>query len=287
MTSRASRFTRNDRLGWALSLPAVLTMTALTVVPVASVLLGAFSSDGWDRLRLLMATPTFGQTLQNTVVWVVVGTVGTLVVGVVAAVALQTPGVRGVGVWRSLLLVPWVTPIVVAATAWRWFYSRDYGMLNSLLVRSGLVDEPVSWLTDTSIALLAVSLVHVWGTFPFVMLMVSAGLQAIPGEIYEAARVDGANALRSFWSITVPSLRDVLFIVSLIVTVWTLNSFLPIWIMTQGGPAGATNILPVQLYQFFQLGDRTAIYVLAALQLTFSMAIAALYVQRTRREASA
>lgn len=284
VTTRSPRRMRRQGLrGWLLSLPAIVVMIALTVIPLVSVLVGAISEAGWEKLQALLATPSFGQMLGNTVIWVVAGTVGTLVIGVAAALALEHKAVRVSSVWRSLLLIPWITPIVVAATAWKWFYSRDYGMLNSLLTQTGLVDEPISWLTDTRIALYAVTMVHVWATFSFVMLMVSAGLKAVPSELYEAARMDGANAIRSFWSITVPSLRDILFIVTLIVTVWTMNSFLPVWIMTKGGPAGATNILPVQLYQYFQLGDLPAIYVLAAVQLVFSMAVAALYVRRTRK----
>lgn len=277
---------RRDRQGWLLSLPSSLVMLLLTAVPLVTVLVGAFSPTGWSRLQTIVRTPGFGQTLENTLIWVVVGTLGAIVVGVTAALALQHPSVRRPGLWRSLLIIPWATPTVVAATAWKWFYNRDYGILNVLLERLGLIDGPVSWLADTSIALYAVAMVHVWATFSFVMLLVSAGLQAIPAELYEAARMDGANALRSFWHITVPSLRDNLFIVALIVTVWTMNSFLPVWVMTKGGPAGSTNIIPVQLYQYFLIGDRGAIYVLAAVQLIFSMAVAGLYVQRTRKEAA-
>ncbi len=287
-TSAASarrRALQVDRRGWLLSLPSTVVMILLTVVPLVTVLVGSFSPAGWARLQTITKTPGFSRTLENTVVWVVVGTVGSLALGVVAALALQHKSFRRPGIWRSLLIIPWATPTVVAATAWKWFYNRDYGMLNGLLKGLGLIDEPVSWLANTSIALYAVAVVQVWVTFPFVMLLVSAGLQAIPGELYEAARMDGANAARSFWSITVPSLRDGLFIVALIVTVWTVNAFLPVWVMTKGGPAGATNIIPVQLYQYFLSGDKAAIYVLAAVQLIFSMAVAGLYVQRTRKEA--
>lgn len=275
---------RANRTGWLLTLPSLTVMILLTIIPLGSVIVGAISRDGWDRLSQLISTPGFTLTLRNTAIWVIFGTVGSIAVGMAAALALQHPSVRFVGLWRSLLLIPWITPTVVAATAWKWFYSRDYGHLNAILLELGLIETPVSWLTNTSIAIYAVALVHVWATFSFVMLMISAGLQAIPVELYEAARVDGANALRQFWNITLPGVRDIVFIVTLIVTVWTLNSFLPVWIMTKGGPAGSTNIIPVQLYQYFLLGDRTAIYVLAAFQLLFSVAIAVLYIRQSRRD---
>jgi multiple sugar transport system permease protein len=284
VASARRRARRVDRRGWLLSAPSTVVMVLLTVVPLVTVLVGAFSPTGWHRLQTIAKTPGFTRTLENTVIWVIVGTAGALILGVVAALALQHRSVRRPGLWRSLLIIPWATPTVVAATAWKWFYNRDYGMLNGFLQSLGLIDEPVSWLANTSIALYAVALVQVWVTFPFVMLMTSAALQSIPVELYEAARMDGANAMRSFWSITVPSMRDSLFVVALIVTVWTVNAFLPVWVMTKGGPAGATNIIPVQLYQYFLSGDKAAIYVLAAIQLIFSMAIAGLYVQRTQKE---
>src|SRR5690625_3568067 len=244
---------KRNRHGWLLTAPAIAVMAVLTVAPLITIFIGALSSEGWTRLQTLIATPGFGQTFRNTAVWVVCGTLGSIALGVIAALALQSKGVRRAGIWRSILLIPWITPIVVTATAWKWFYSRDYGMLNAVLQKLHIIDEPVGWLTNTSVALLAVTMVHIWATFSFVMLMVSAGLQSIPEELYEAARMDGAGVIRSFINITIPSLKNVLFIVSLIVTVWTLNSFLPVWIMTKGGPAGATNIIPVQLYDYFQL----------------------------------
>ncbi len=259
-------------------------MAVLTVAPLVTVLVGGISTQGWDRLQLLAANPAFKDLLTNTVIWVVAGTVGSLAFGTAGALALQHRLVKAKGAWRAILLIPWITPTVVAATAWKWFYSRDYGVLNSLLMSAGIIDEPVGWLTDTRIALLAVVLVHVWATFSFVMLMISAALQTIPQELYEAAKVDGAGPVRTFRSIVLPSIADIAFIVTLIVTVWTLNSFLPVWVMTGGGPAGATNILPVQLYQYFLQGDEGAIHVLATIQLLITIGIAAFYVQRTRRD---
>lgn len=276
---------RRDLSGWLVSLPAVMTMIALTATPVLVVVVGAVSPTGWTRLGELSRTPMFSQTLVNTAVWVLLGAGGSLVFGIAGALALQRLSDRAAGLWRAALLIPWVTPIVAAATAWKWFYSRDYGALNAILQRLGIIDGPVSWLTDSHLALAAVALVHVWATFSFVMLMVSAGLQAIPTELYEAATVDGAGPARTLVSVTFPGIRDILFIVALIVTIWTVNSFLPVWVITRGGPAGATNILPVQLYQMFQSGDETGLKVLAAIQLLISMAVAALYVNRTRKEA--
>lgn len=274
---------RKARLGWLLSAPSILVMGALTVVPMVSMIVTALSASGLQKLGDLATLPSFAQMIGNTIVWLVIGSVGSMVFGFGAALAIQHSAIRLKGLWRSLLILPWITPSVVAATDWKWLYSRDYGILNALLLQIGAIPEPISWLTDTRVALVAVAMVHVWATFPFVMLMLSAGLQAVPDELYEAARLDGANRRQAFWNITVPSLRDIVFIVGLIVTVWTFNSFVPIWIITGGGPAGATNILSVQLYQAFLLGDYSTISIIAVIQLLFSLALAAVYVQRTRK----
>lgn len=282
--TRAARSARRtDRRGWLLSLPSVLVLIALAGVPALSVVLGAFSSDGLDAFRTIVNGPAFGRMMLNTLVWVVIALVGALVVGYLAAIALNHRGVRFTGLWRSLLLIPWITPHVAAATAWKWIFGSEYGTLNGLLQQAGLIDEPISWLTNTTLVLPALALVQVWCTFPFVMMMVTSGLQSIPDEVYEAAQIDGARASDTLRYIILPALRDVTFILVLIVTVWALNSFVPVWVITRGGPAGASTILPIQLYQEFLNGSAASVSVIALFQLAVSMTLAWFYVQRSQR----
>ncbi|WP_432842698.1 carbohydrate ABC transporter permease [Dactylosporangium sp. CA-092794] len=281
---RARRARRGTWTGPALTAPAVLVMVALAGLPMLAVLAGGLSSSGWDALRDLAAAPDFGQMLRNTVVWVVLSVAGALVVGYAAALLLAHRSVRLTGLWRSLLLIPYITPAVVSATIWKWYLSRDFGLLNEALRRTGAIGSPIDWLSDTRVVLPALAAIQVWATFPFVMLFVSAGLQAIPAERYEAARIFGAGPLALLRYVVLPALRGVTFLVVLIITVWALNSFVIIWVITRGGPAGATTILPVKIYQAFKSGNYAMVYAVAVIQLVVSMALVGLYARRSRPE---
>lgn len=285
MARRSVRMRRRlDLKGWLLSLPTIAVLTALAAVPVITVFVGALSADGAEAFMAVIKDPSFGRMMWNTLLWIVICLVGALVSGYLLALALNAKRVKLVGMWRSLLLIPWITPNVVAATAWKWVFGRDFGTLNGVLQQLGIIQEPVSWLTDPYLVLPAVALVQVWCTFPFVMLMVTSGLQAIPEEVYEAARLDGANAWHTLRHIILPALRDVTFILVLIVTVWALNAFLPVWVITKGGPAGASTILPVALYQAFQNGSVSSVAVIALFQLVISMTLAWFYVRRSLKD---
>lgn len=283
--SRDRRIRRRASVrAWSLSSPAVIAMVALAGVPLVTVIVGALSSEGIAAAERIVANPAFGTMLRNTVVWVAISLLGAMVVGYLAAAALNTRGIRLQGMWRAMLLIPWITPTVAAATAWKWVFGRDFGSLNALLLAMGVIDEPVSWLTDPVLVLPALALVQVWCTFPFVMLMVSSGLQSISDETREAASLDGASAIQTFRHIVLPALRDVTFILLLIVTVWALNSFVPVWVITRGGPAGSSTILSIELYNQFLNGNASSVSVFALLQLVVSMSIAALYVRQTRKD---
>lgn len=279
---RAER--RLTRRGWLLSLPSVLALLALAGFPVVTVIIGAFSSAGMDAFKVIVGNPAFGRMIQNTIVWVVISLAGALVTGYLAALALNHRNMRFTGLWRSLLMIPWITPTVAAATAWKWIFGRDFGTLNALLQGAGIIDEPIAWLTDPTLVLPALALVQVWCTFPFVMLMVGSGLQSISDEVHEAAELDGAGPLQSFRHIVLPSLRDVTFILVLIVSVWALNSFVPVWVITKGGPAGSSTILPIELYQAFVNGSAASVSVIALFQLLLSMTLAWFYVRQTSKD---
>ncbi|UCR88656.1 carbohydrate ABC transporter permease [Mycetocola spongiae] len=280
----ATAYRRITIKGWLLSLPSILVLIALAGVSVFTVIIGAFSPEGFGAFQTIIKSPRFGQMMANTGIWVLISLVGAIVVGYLAALALNNRRVKFTGIWRSLLLIPWITPTVAAATAWKWIFSRDFGTLNGFLQGAGIINEPISWLTDPYLVLPALAMVQVWCTFPFVMLMVTSGLQAVPDEIYEAAQLDGANWFHTLRYIVLPALRDVTFILILIVTVWALNSFIPVWVITKGGPAGASTILPIELYQAFQNGSTASISVIALFQLLISMTLAWFYVRQTQKD---
>jgi multiple sugar transport system permease protein len=282
-SKRSAQLIRRVTLkGWLLSLPTIVVLIALAGVPVITVFIGAFSSDGLVAFQQIVKDPAFGQMMGNTGIWVVICLVGAIVIGYLAALALNHKSIKLSGVWRSLLLIPWITPTVAAATAWKWIFGRDFGTLNGLLMSIGVIHEPVSWLTDAHLVLPALALVQVWSTFPFVMLMVTSGLQSISDELYESAQLDGANAFHTLRYVILPALRDVTFILILIVSVWALNSFVPVWVITKGGPAGASTILPIQLYQAFQNGSASSVSIIAMFQLLVSMTLAWFYVRQSQ-----
>jgi multiple sugar transport system permease protein len=154
----------------------------------------------------------------------------------------------GRAVARGLVLLPYVLPSVASALIWKWIYNDLLGVLNYGLLALSLIDQPIGWLARPELAMPAVIAVAVWKNMPFVVLVVLARLQTIPGEYYEAAAVDGANAWQRFWRITLPQLRTILLIVVLLRFLWVFNEFDTIWLLTQGGPLQATVTLSILAY---------------------------------------
>lgn len=159
----------------------------------------------------------------------------------------------------AVLLVTYVLPTVVSGTIWRWMLQGDAGIVNAVLQRLGLIQEPIFWLLGPTTAMISVIISTVWVTSPFVMILLHAGLQGIPGGLYEAARIDGANAPKRFWYITVPMMRPVALTVLLLSFIFTFKTFDNIFVMTGGGPGAATTIMPIYAYQtafeFFEFSD--------------------------------
>ncbi|GAA3667391.1 carbohydrate ABC transporter permease [Microbacterium marinilacus] len=267
----------------ALMVPALLLTAVLMIVPIVTTVIRVIS-DGGEGLVRLFAMPSIGPVFLNTLVWTLVSVAGAVLIGYLGALVLQSKHLRGVGLWRALVMVPWIIPGVVAATIWRWTLSTDYGILNQTLLDLGLIDAPVRWLSNPDIVLVAVALIQIWVTAPFVMLMVSAALAGIPEERYEAARLDGAGGATILWSIILPAIRTTTGICVLTLAIWALNSFTIIYVTTSGGPAGASTILPILLYQAFQNGDQTLVYAVALVQLVIGGVFAVMFARTMRTD---
>lgn len=276
---RPRRSTRSHPV--ALMLPAALLTAALMVVPIVTTVVRVLADRGAGLSRLF-AVPNFWPVMLNTVIWTVLSIAGALLIGYAGAVLFRSRHLRLAGLWRSLIMVPWIIPGVVGATVWRWTLSTDYGILNQTLIDLGVIDAPVRWLSNPDVVLGAVALVQIWVTAPFVVLMVSAALAGIPEERYEAARLDGASGSQVFRFVVLPAIRTTTGIVTLTLAIWALNSFTIIWVMTNGGPAGASTILPILLYQAFQNGDQSLVSAVALLQLVIG-AVFAVFFARTMR----
>jgi multiple sugar transport system permease protein len=190
----------------------------------------------------------------TSVVYSLVSTVVTIIVGLVASLLLNRP-FRARGLARATFLFPYVAPIVSVAFVWRWILDpRPSGVLNDILMGLGLIDLPEAYLAKRGLALVLVIVFTAWRYFPFAMLMILARLQAIDSTLYEAADVDGAGEWAKFWYVTIPELRYVLGALFLLRLIWTFNKFDDIWLLTGGG--FGTNVLPVLTYQFsFRMND--------------------------------
>lgn len=155
---------------------------------------------------------------------------------------------RGRNVLRAVILIAWVLPTVVSANVWRWLLDGSYGLLNAVLSALGLIDGDVFWLGEPNTAVIAVILATAWSFGPLAMILLSAGLEGISGTLYEAARIDGATPWQQFRRITLPLLRPVSLTAMLLIFIFTFKTFDTIFLMTGGGPGGATETLPVYAY---------------------------------------
>lgn len=205
---------------------------------------GEFVGPG--NYRTLLGESGFYRSLLVTVAYSAATVAGSLLIGTVAAVMLNK-AFRGRAVARAVLTFPWAVPTVAVGLIFTWIYNNESGILNRTTSALGLGRH--GWLTDTDWALAAVTAASVWKVFPFVMLVVLAALQAVPDELYESARVDGADALNAFRGIVLPYLAPTLRIVALLMTIWSFRRFDIIWLLTQGGPVEATNTVVIDVYR--------------------------------------
>lgn len=225
----------------------------------------------------ILQSITFFPLLGRTLLWTAVNVLFHVTGGLLLALLLNRP-LRGKGIYRTLLVVPWAIPQVIAALAWRSEFHYQYGFVNLLLEQIGL--KPVPWLTDPVWSLMAVILVNIWLGIPFMMVIILGGLQSISKEYYDAAQIDGASGWQQFARITMPLLRPVLTPAIILGVVWTFNNFNVIFLVNQGGPMEGTDILVTALYkavfQFYRYGFGAAFSLVMFL---FLFAFAAIYVR--------
>jgi multiple sugar transport system permease protein len=256
--SRRRRHLRQWGTAYLLILPAFVLLVAMMAVPVVQTFVFSFSEVRLPRLDVVFVgfqnfldVFTDRDTLailRNTIIWVVGALALRMVLGFLAALVFNAR-VRGTMWLRVLVVLPWAIPSVVGANLWVWLMQPDIGLINNTLRAWGLGDLAQNWLSDPNIALTAVIIAYTWSGVPFVMLMLLAGMQGIPKEYYEAAMMDGANAWKSFRYITLPSLKGVLVVVTILEIVHAINSFDTIMIMTAGGPANATLLWGLDIYR--------------------------------------
>ncbi|MBD1383424.1 sugar ABC transporter permease [Bacillus sp. IB182487] len=189
--------------------------------------------------------------------------------------------------FRSILLLAWMTPLVITGTLFKWLYDVDYGVLNYLLVQMGVMSEPINWLGQQSTALVAIILTNIWIGIPFNMILLLSALQALPNDVYEAAKIDGASRVQSFFKITMPLMKPAILVILVLGIIYTFKVFDIILVMTGGGPVTATQVLPFFGYELafvnFKFGLSGAVATVILLILT---CISLIYLYLIRKEES-
>jgi multiple sugar transport system permease protein len=249
---------KRDLLPYALVTPALAITIAIIFLPMFQTITYSFSQYilykpqekgfiGFENYKTAFSDPLFASSLIHTFVWIVSIIVFQFLLGFATALLLNRR-FTGRGIARSLILVPWVTPSVITALMWRWMYDGNHGLINQLLAKFGLIKEFIPFLAQTSTAMGSIIVALIWQGFPFFAIMLLAGLQAIPDELYEAAEIDGATKTQRFFNVTIPMLKPVILTTILLRTIWVANSLDIILIMTGGGPGYSTYTLPVYSY---------------------------------------
>ncbi|MBS4208657.1 sugar ABC transporter permease [Bacillus sp. FJAT-50079] len=190
--------------------------------------------------------------------------------------------------FRSILLLAWMTPLVITGTLFKWLFDVDYGVINYLLMNLHIISEPVNWLGQESTALTSVIITNIWVGIPFNMILILSALQSLPEEVYEAAKIDGANKLQTFTKITMPLMKSTLYVILVLGIIYTFKVFDIILIMTGGGPVNATQVLPFfgyeQAFINFNFGASGAV---ATIILFILMCISLVYLYLVKKEESA
>ncbi|MFC4586999.1 carbohydrate ABC transporter permease [Sphaerisporangium corydalis] len=252
---------------------------------IESVYTGDAPFNGLANYARVLHDAVFRTAAANTVVFVVASLLFQFVIGLALAVFFQGSFPLG-GLLRSLLLVPWLLPLVVSGTVFRWMLDTGNGVVNQVLLAAHVIGAPVPWLNSVDTAMIGVLLCNVWIGVPFNMVILYGGLRSIPRGLYEAAELDGAGALRRFRHITLPLLRPVITVVLTLGLIYTIKVFDVIWVLTKGGPANATQTVTTYAYQlsFGGLSEFGAGAAAGNVLIVVAMVFAFLYLRSLRSE---
>ena len=227
---------RQTRIGWVLLIPSLAVVAFVAIYPLGKTVYQSFTNAeflagitptkwvGLENYRTLWHDTVFRHSVVETIKFTAITVSFEFVLGLIIALVVNSH-FRGRGVMRAVMLVPWAIPTVVAAKIWQWMLDDTYGVVNDLLMKAHIISHPHAWVADPATSLASVCAVDIWKTTPFVALLLLAGLQVIPNDLYEAAGVDGANALQQFWRITFPLLRPAILVTLVFRTLDALRVF--------------------------------------------------------------
>ena len=242
-------------------LPAVALTIWLTYIPIGRGIVMAFQNYNLYNLKnvkfiglqnfkeLLTPGPfnSFFQTAVNTALYVFGSLIPQFIIGFALALLLNKK-FKGRGIYQGIVFLPWAVSGFIIGIMWRWMFNGSSGVINDILMRLGIISDKIPWLSSTSTAMLSVIIATVWYGIPFFTIMITAALQSVPEELYEAAEIDGANSIVKFRVITLPHIKSVIVLTTLLRVIWIFNGPEIIYAMTNGGPAGSTQILTSYMY---------------------------------------
>lgn len=272
--------------------PGLLLLLAVVVYPLIRSLVSAFFAEslvipgmtfvGFDNIVDVL-TGDFWALLKQTLIFTFGTTLFPFIIGLALALVLNQR-FRGQRFFRGAFLIPWLIPGVVVSFLWMWIFDANYGVLNSLLTQIGIIDDPVAWLFGVDTARGALIIAKTWNSFPWMMVMLLAGLQTVPGELHEAAAIDGAGVIRRFFTVTWPHIRGIAGLVTLLEFIWNFQHFDTIFVLTGGGPAGSTKTFATEVYDTafkgYDLGHAGA---LGLLWMALLMILVVVYVRFSER----
>ncbi|WP_214411281.1 carbohydrate ABC transporter permease [Sphaerisporangium fuscum] len=238
---------------------------------------------GLANFRAVLADAQFWTALRNTGTWVAVSLLLQFTLGFGLALLLRRH-FRGRGLYQAWVFFPWAMSGFLIGLLWRWMFNGEFGVVNDLLVKAGLVDEPIGFLSTPGWAMTAIIIANVWYGVTFFAIMIIAALQSVPRELYEAAAVDGASRFGQFRNVTLPSIRTTLVLIVLLRVIWILNFPDLIYAMTGGGPAGSTHIATTYLIEQVQNGDYGKAGAVGVFVLGLLLSFSIFYLTATRFE---
>ncbi|MDO5708279.1 MAG: sugar ABC transporter permease [Andreesenia angusta] len=266
---------------YLLLLPATIFMAVVYIYPLiltfkysvseVQVLTQEATFVGLENFKKIFSDSTIKSTIFRTLKWVAMTVSFKMIIGTFIAI-LMTVKMKGSKIYKFLVLVPWAIPTVVVSIIWSWIFDGNAGYLNYYLMKFHIISEPIHWLANRGTSFFATGLVDAWAGLSLVSMIMLSGLNSIPESLYEAAKVDGAGAFKRFTNITIPGIRKVFLITTILTTIWTFNSYNIIWVLTEGGPIDATTTMIIKIWKEafdkFDFGMSSALSVLAFLILT-------------------
>jgi multiple sugar transport system permease protein len=285
------------RWGWVFLAPALGLLSLVFVYPIGralwqSLFLRNLGTElkpifgGLNNYGRMWGDGRFWQSLTNSVQFTIVSVTLELVLGLAIALVLHR-AFRGRGIVRTIALLPWALPTALMALAWTWVFNDEFGLLNDLLLRCGWIKAGINWLGDPNLAMGAIVVADVWKTTPFVSILLLAGLQSIPADLYEAHAIDGAKPWQSFRDITLPLLLPQILIATLFRIAQAFGMFDLVAVMTGGGPAGSTEMVSLYIYsivmRYLDFGYGAALVTITFAILLLSIWLVALLLKQLRK----